>query len=197
VGLQVSNFSVTPINWTTGGVPSLIVTFRPRTPSVGGTVILAVQSTSPRPDLTVFARVTPANPSLVMVGLPNCTGTIGTLSSANRTLRILLPSSCVLTANVSVTIHVPSTFFGEMPPGGTTVVFSLATDADPTPRLAPGYIVGVCGCRWLWVCWFPLFWVLVQQSLRMVYVWRGVSQIVMKYSLCRFVFFSMSFFLFF
>ena len=146
VGQQVNDVIVTAHNWTTGGVPTLTVSFKPSTPSIGGTVIVAVHSTSPQPDLTVFAKVTPADPSLVMVGLPGCTGAIGTIYATNRSLVIALPNSCVLAANTTVTVQVPSSFFGEMPPAGTTVVLSVATSTDPVPRVAPGYTVGV-HCR--------------------------------------------------
>ena len=144
-GRQVRSFTATPSSLQTGDVPAMSISFTLKTtvPS-NGTLTLAVSSTSPVAGVRVFVNTTPADASVVLVGLPNCSSARGAIDAATRTLVITLPSTCVLNANVPVRVEIPSGFFAPNPAIGTTVVLSLATSTDPAPLLdLPGYTIGM------------------------------------------------------
>ena len=149
---QVSESTATMSSVATGDVPSMRIQFTPlHAMASGGTVMLAVASTTPTFGVQVFANATPAPATVVVVGLASCAGATGAIDTANQRLTITLPSACALAANVSVTVEVPSGFFAPNPAVGTTVVLSLWTSSDPEPRTASTYTVGMGRC-WAGSC---------------------------------------------
>jgi uncharacterized protein YcnI len=120
------------------------VSFTPSTAVPGnGTLTLAVASTSPVPGVPIFANATPADAAVVLAGLPNCTGAVGAIDPASRTLTITLPSSCELPAHVPVVVEIPSGFFQPNPAAGTTVALNLTTSTDQQPSSASDYTIGM------------------------------------------------------
>ena len=146
VASAVGQVTTTPSTLRTGSVPAMTLIFRPRLAMVGGgRLMLAVSSMGALANGNVFAAAAPADSTVVVLGLANCTNAIGVINGPNRTLTITLPSDCVLAANTSVTVEIHSGFFAPNPAAGTTVVLSLATSADTEPLAAPGYTIGMCG----------------------------------------------------
>ena len=134
----VRHFTATPSSLQAGDVPSMNITFTPsNTVNGGGMVTIAVVSPSPVNGMAVFAGSTPTtSAAVVVVGLANCTNATGAIHAANGTFTITLPSSCVLLANVAVTVEIPSGFFAPNPASGTKVTLSLTTSADSQPSYA-------------------------------------------------------------
>ena len=141
MGRQVTAFSVTPSSLQTGTTPSLRLQFIPSTALMGGSLRLAV--VSPVANGAVFAAGPPVTANVTVVGLVNCSGAIGALDVANGTLTIVLPNTCHMAANVSVTVEVGPQFFAANGVAGTQVVISLATSEDMEPRLAAAYTIGM------------------------------------------------------
>ena len=144
VGRQVGDFTATPSSLQSGDVPAMDISFTPKSVVPGsGTLTLAVSSTAPVPGVRVLANTTPSDASVVLIGLPACSGATGAIDAANQTLTISLPSTCALAANVPVRAEIPNGFFAPNPAAGTTVVLSLRTSTDAEPRTAPGYTIGM------------------------------------------------------
>ena len=122
----------------------MALSFTPRSTVPGnGTLTLSVASTGPVAGLPVLANATPAQAGITLAGLPACAGATGAIDPATHELTVTLPSGCVLPANVSVQVQVPSGFFAPNPAPGTSVLLALATSSDPAPLNAPAYTTSV------------------------------------------------------
>ena len=131
-------------NLQPGAVPNMTITFIPSvTVRGGGTITVGVARTSPVGGLTVFAGVTPAQATVAIVGLPNCTNAMAAINAIDQTLTITLPSSCQLAAQVAVTIELQGGFFAPNAAAGTTVVLTLTSSMANVTYTAPAYTIGV------------------------------------------------------
>ena len=93
---------------------------------------------------SVFAGATPADASLVMVGLVNCSGATGQINTTSHRLTITLPSTCVIVPNALVTVEIAERFFAPNPAAGTTVGLTISTNIVDGPSATFGYTTGVC-----------------------------------------------------
>ena len=137
-------FGVTLSTLRGGEVPAMNISFTV-TPDLLGMHTLTVEevSTAPLGNLPVFAGSTPADVSVVVLGLANCTGATGRINATSHSLTITLPSSCVIVANASVTVEIPPQFFAPNPAAGTTVELAIHTDVAKGPTTFFEYTTGM------------------------------------------------------
>jgi hypothetical protein len=127
-----------------GEVPAMNISFTV-TPALLGMHTLTVEevSTAPLGNLAVLAGATPADVSVVVLGLANCTGATGRINATSHRLTITLPSSCVLVANASVTVEIPQQFFAPNPASGTSVELAIYTNVAGGPTTIVDYTTGM------------------------------------------------------
>ena len=125
-------------------VPAMNISFTVTTALLGmRTLTVEEVSTAPLGNLPVFAGTTPADVSVVVLGLANCSGATGRINATSHSLTITLPSSCVVVANALVTVEIPQQFFAPNPAAGTTVELAIHCNVVSEPLTIFEYTTGM------------------------------------------------------